>query len=116
MGKWIVSLGGLVVALTACLTFWSTYGWITRMAYAQDHEGAPSAQQMANIESLLISIKKDQELNQAQWECDEADEELPELELAKLNAETNRKRIEIQRDIDKTEERWDDLNCSQFTE
>jgi len=114
--KWIISAGGLLVALTTVLTFWSTYGWITRTVYADDHKGVVSSAQIANIENLLLEIKHDQDLNRDQWECDEMDEEIPELKKELAEAVSVSEQIDIERDIEKQQERWVKLDCSQFTE
>ena len=105
-----------MVALTTILTFWGTYGWITRTVYASDHLGVATSTQIANIEKLLVEIKKDQDLNRDQWECDEMDEEIPELQKERAEAITVGEQIDIDRDIEKQQERWSKLNCSQFTE
>ena len=104
------------MALTTILTFWGTYGWITRTVYAQDHKGVATSTQIANIEQLLVEIKHDQDLNRDQWECDEMDEEIPELQKELAEAESVSEQIDIDRDIEKQQERWGKLNCSQFTE
>ena len=36
--KWIITAGSVLVGVTAILTFWGTYGWITRAAYAIDEQ------------------------------------------------------------------------------
>ena len=116
MIKLVGTISGTLIGLAAIFTFWSDYGWVTRDAYAQDNEGRPTQAQMANIEQLLVEIKDEQVKNQTQWECDETDEEIPELEEDILGAENAREKIELTRDLDKLKEKWTNLNCAQFTD
>jgi hypothetical protein len=113
--KWIVAAGSVLGAVGVTFSFFDTYGWITRSVYVQDHENA-SHEHIASIEKLVKDIKLSQEQNQSQWECDEVDEEIPELELQLSETENNRERIKINREIEKRKERWEDLKCKQFTE
>ena len=71
---------------TSCLVFWGTYGWVTKDVYAQDHENAPTPAQMATIQKSLDTIITAQKMNQDQWECDEMDEEIPELRKDRAEA------------------------------
>ena len=116
MYKWIAGGGTLLVGITAILTFWSTYGWITRTAYATDHTNIPTTTELIEIKKLLVIISDKQDINQDQWECDEMDEEIPELQKELAEAETVSEQIDIKRDIAKQDERWIKLDCAQFTE
>ena len=80
MIKWVISLGSVLAAVATVFTFFGTYGWVTRAAYAQDQKNIPSQTQMDSIEALLTDIHETQQENQARWECDEIDEELPEVQ------------------------------------
>jgi hypothetical protein len=64
----------------------------------------------------LGELKEGQDRNQRQWECDELDEEIPELELQLLDAQTNAEKVALQHKLDKKRERWDKLKCSEFTD
>jgi len=116
----IISTGALIGALVAALAAWETYGWITRTAYAQDHEGASvEVQQTAILEllktqgKLLTALQDGQDKNQDQWECDETDEELEEL----LDKEDGVGLTSSEkRDKTKLEEVWKNKRCTRFTD
>jgi hypothetical protein len=116
MIKIISSITIVVAMLTALIVFWGSYGWITQDAYAADHESVPTQQTMAAIATSLKNIEEAQVENQDQWECDEMDEEIPELQSRLLEAETSQEQIRLQRKLTKQEERWGKLACSRFTE
>jgi hypothetical protein len=116
----IITIGALIGAMVAVLSAWGTYGWITREAYAQDHEGASvEQQQVAILKSLeaqtkaLELLQKGQDRNQDQWECDETDEELEDIlnkeERAGLSSSEKR-------DKTKLEEVWREKRCTRFTD
>ncbi len=114
--KWIISLGGTAVALTAIMVFWSTYGWVTKTAYAADLAHMPTKIQMANITDSLDIIIESQQRNQDQWECNGMDQKIPELREELAEADTLSEQIGLDRDIAKQEEKWKNLACSRFTE
>ena len=110
----------VVGAIVAMLVAWETYGWITRQAYAQDHEGASVETQQKAILELLQSqkialdlLQKGQDKNQDQWECDETDEELEDL-IEKES--TNGLSTKEKRDKIKAEEVWVAKRCTRFTD
>jgi len=116
----IITGGSIVAAAVIMLTAWGTYGWITRTAYAQDHEGASvEVQQTAILEllknqgTMLTALQAGQDKNQDQWECDETDEELKEL-LEKEDG-TGLTSSE-KRDKTKLEEVWKAKRCTRFTD
>jgi hypothetical protein len=120
---WFLAGAALVGALTTYLVFWDKYGWVTQAAYAQDeaaeeaiHSTLPTKTQITNLELLMIDLKAGQDRGWDRWECDEIDEAVPELQEALRQAETDAEEIRIQRKIKKQDERWVDLDCSQFTE
>ena len=116
----IITGGSVVIAVVAILSAWGTYGWITRAAYAQDHEGASVEVQQTAILKLLESqkialdlLQKGQDRNQDQWECDETDEELEELiEKESINGLSTKEK----RDKVKAEEVWVAKDCTRFTD
>ena len=113
-------------AITASLVFFDTYGWITRSAYAKDHEISiedqlsQQTQILQSLSNTLVIIKNDQEIikaeqanNQDQWECDETDEELEEF---LMKAEIEPLTAKELREQEKAEELWTALDCSRFTD
>jgi hypothetical protein len=116
MIKIVSSVTVVIAMLTALIVFWGNYGWITQDAYAADHESVPTQQTMAGILTSLKNIEEAQVENQDQWECDEMDEEIPELQGRLGEAETSQEKIRLQRKLTKQNERWGKLDCSRFTE
>ncbi len=116
MLKWIITSGSVVAVVAASFTFFGTYGWITRMAYAADHGDQPIAVQMVQIQKSLETIITSQQLIRSEWRCSEISGELPELELQKIAAMGDWERIKIEQRIENLKELWDDLGCSRFTE
>jgi len=116
----IISGSSIVAAIVIVLSAWGTYGWITRAAYARDHEGASVEVQQTAILKLLESqkialdlLQKGQDRNQDQWECDETDEELEELiEKESINGLSTKEK----RDKVKAEEVWVAKDCTRFTD
>lgn len=112
----LISLGAVAAAGTATSTFWGDYGWVTQETYRSDHANTASAEQLEDITDLLEGLKRDQDSNHAQWECDELDEEIPDLELLLLEAQTNSEKVALKRTLEKKREQWKKLDCSQFTD
>jgi hypothetical protein len=112
----LLSLGALAGAATATKTFWDDYGWIIAEQYREDHMNAVSAQQIEDVVDLLGDLKESQDRNHEHWECDELDEEIPELELRLLEAGTNAEKVAIGRALEKKRELWDELDCKRFTD
>lgn len=112
----LITIGAVAGAATATTKFWSDYGWITQSDYREDHLVVASAEQLEDIGDLLRGLKIDQDRNHTQWECDELDEEIPELELLLLEAQTNAEKVALNRTLEKKREQWDKLDCSQFTD
>ena len=118
--KTLITVLTVLGLLGGALTAWGTYGWITRTAYAQDHEGASvKTQQQAIITSLdvlnkaLVVLQEGQDRNQDQWECDETDEELEDL--AEEEDERGLSPTD-KRQKTKLEEVWATKNCTRFTD
>jgi peptidoglycan hydrolase CwlO-like protein len=118
--KNVMLLGAILTVVVGTLSAWGTYGWVTRTAYAQDHEGASvKTQQQAILKSLdaltlaVGVVREEQDKNQDQWECDETDEELKEY----LNkADTTGLTSSEKREQTKLEEVWIDKRCTRFTD
>jgi hypothetical protein len=128
-----ISVGGIITAgvllgtLVAVLNAWDVYGWVTRTAYAQDHEGASMEEQQKLIIKLLETSAREAEIqskaldmlqagqdkNQDQWECDETDEELQDLMDKEDGIGLSSKE---KRDKKKLDEVWINLNCARFTD
>jgi hypothetical protein len=121
IGK-IGAVGAILATITACLVFFDTYGWVTRVAYAAEHEISVQTQQKTIITSLealtatLVIIKEEQSKNQDQWECDETDEELTDLGIELLEAETAMEEAPLLRQKAKLDEVWISKKCSRFTD
>ena len=116
MTKWIISIGSVLAAIATALTFFGSYGWVTRTAYAQDHGDQPITVQMQQIQQSLDTILTAQTSLRSEWKCTEIANELPELELEKLTPDNDMDRIRMQQRIDNLKELWRDLECSRFTE
>jgi len=121
--KWLVSVGGIAIAMSAILVFWSSYGWITIPVYALDkkvniaaHKNQITQQSITDLTKIMETIAENQTINRDEWMCDELDEEIPELQKDYAAAVTKNDQIDIQRIIDKKEEVWGKLDCSKFTE
>jgi hypothetical protein len=112
----LLGVGAIAGAATATKTFWDDYGWIIAEQYREDHLNTASTQQVQDIVDLLGDLKEDQDRNHEHWECDELDEEIPELELLLLEAQTNADRVRISRTLEKKRELWDKIDCSRFTD
>jgi hypothetical protein len=112
----LITIGAVAGAATATTKFWGDYGWITQSDYREDHLVVASAEQIQDIADLLGDLKEDQDTNHRQWECDELDEEIPELELLLLEAQTNAEKVALNRTLEKKREQWDKLDCSEFTD
>ncbi len=112
----VILLGSLAGATTGVVTFWGDYGWVPQDQYRKDHMGVMSEEDAEDIKELLGQLAKKVDENHTHWECDELDEEIPELELKLLEAEDNREKVQIQRELTKKQELWDELQCSKFTD
>jgi hypothetical protein len=112
----LLTVGALAGAATATKAFWNDYGWIIQEQYREDHLQVASSEEIEDIGDLLRDLKIDQDRNHTQWECDELDEEIPELELRLLEAVTNAEKVDIKRTLEKKREQWKKLDCSQFTD
>jgi hypothetical protein len=119
----ILAGGALLGVVTAALTAWGTYGWVTKEAYAAEHEGASiKVQQAAILESLealtatLVIIKEEQSKNQDQWECDETDEELKDIGISLAGELSTIERVEFSREKDKLDDVWEAKRCTRFTD
>jgi len=121
---WVIfftGAGSVVTSIVAVIFFWETYGWVTRSAYADDqeinsalHQGMPTEHTMQGIQKSLEDIIRVQKRNRDEWVCDETDEELLEQHKDLAAAITVDLRIDIQRDIQKNDFRWENLNCTRF--
>ena len=121
--KWIITAGSVLAVITACLTFWGTYGWITRSAYAIDEQKEHAIHQdqasKSDISALITEIRtarQEQKLYHDEWKCDEADESVIDLRMAMAEESNQRRMIVLTDDLKKIEEVRVDLNCSQFTD
>ena len=119
----IITGGAILGVVVAALGAWGTYGWITKQAYASDHEGATiEEQQIAILKSLennakaLTLIQADIVKNQDQWECDETDEELEDIEFHLLEEATTAEKVQLRRAKVKLEEVWEAKKCTRFTD
>ena len=119
--KTIISIGAVAGAILTIVAFWAQLGWILKPAYAQDHEGINDHDTLIEIQKLLgaiqaenIAIRREQTTYNNQWECDELDEEIPELNTIKKEAKTNEELSEAEHDVDKANDRWNALKCSEF--
>jgi len=118
----IITTGTVIGAIVAGLSAWGTYGWVTRDAYAKDHEGASvETQQIAILKALDViqagqkELRAAQDRNQDQWECDETDEELKELLDKKDKANGYLSPTDLRQES-KLEEVWLDKRCKRFTD
>ena len=103
---------GIIVSIGGVLAVWDRLGWVTIPAYAEEHKNA--SQQ--DILKILKEVQAAQAKNQDQWECDETDEELEDIEYH-LAEELNPLEIaRIARDKKKLEEVWTEKKCSRFTD
>jgi hypothetical protein len=110
----IIVVGSVLAAITQGSAFWHDYGWITQKDYREHHAGVVSTQQVGEIYDLLEGIKKGQEDNRDEWECDELDEEILTVELQLAEATTNTEKVTLRRQLEKMRERWDKIDCSRF--
>jgi len=119
----IIGGGAILGVVTAALTAWGTYGWVTKDVYAQDHAQGTIEEELHRQEednekqlALLNKILTAQAVNRDQWECDETDEELEEVEIELLNELSPVELVPLVRQKAKLTEVWDKLNCSRFTD
>jgi len=119
----VIGAGAILGVITAALTAWGTYGWVTRQAYAKDHEEGTVKEQQAIIIKALEQNAKALEViqveivkNQDQWECDETDEELKEIGIQLAGDLSVIDRVEITRERDKLNDVWKDKRCTRFTD
>ena len=109
-----IAVGALAGASTASINFWDDYGWIPRAEYRLQHLNVLTTQQTSEIYDLLKILKEGQDNNQAEWKCDELDEEIVDIELKLLDAETNAEKVQLRRNLEKAKERWTKIKCSRF--
>ena len=110
----LLTIGAAAGATTATVAFWHDYGWVFQKEYRLQHLNILTTQQTSDIYDLLQDLKIGQDDNQDEWKCDELDEEIVEIELAKLSAETNAEKVKLSRNLEKAKERWDKLDCQRF--
>lgn len=110
----LLTIGGLAGATTATVAFWNDYGWVFQKEYRAQHLGVMSTQQTSEIYDLLKQLKEGQDENQDEWKCDELDEEILEIELDLITAETDAEKVKLKRDLEKAKERWETLDCQKF--
>lgn len=109
-----IAVGALAGASTASINFWDDYGWIPRAEYRLQHLNILTTAQTSDIYDLLKALKTGQDNNQDEWKCDELDEAIVDIELARLSAETNAEKVKLNRNLEKAKERWEKLDCSRF--
>ena len=117
----IAGIGTVLGTITAVIVFWETYGWITRSAYAADQKShtvlikaMPSQQTMNDILNKLKTINDSIKLNRDEWVCDKLGKETPELKKELAIAQTISDEIDLQTEIDRNDEVWIKLKCSNF--
>lgn len=110
----LLTIGAAAGATTATVAFWNDYGWVFKNEYRLHHLNVLTTQQTSEIYGLLQDLKKGQDTNQDEWKCDELDEEIIDIELAKLTAETDAEKVKLTRNLKKAEERWEKLDCQRF--
>lgn len=110
----LLTIGAAAGATTATVAFWNDYGWVFKNEYRLHHLNVLTTAQTSEIYDLLKVLKTGQDNNQDEWKCDELDEEIVDIELAKLTAETNAEKVKFSRNLEKAKERWDKLDCSRF--
>jgi hypothetical protein len=114
--KIAAGIATVLTAATIAVTSWDQFGWVTRQAYAEEHKDKPTQSQMQDIQTLLVEIKQTQDRNQTQWVCAKLDEEIPDIQYRITKTTDEERAIKLQRELNKKEERWIVLNCSQFTD
>ena len=114
---------GIVIAVGGALAVWDRLGWVTIPAYASDHTGASVEEQQKAILELLKAqstsmkmLQDGQDRNQDQWECDETDEELGELELSLTKVSSPQEKAGLNRQKTKLTGVWNKLDCDRFTD
>ena len=110
----LLGIGAAAGATTATVAFWNDYGWVFQKEYRLQHLGVLTTAQTSEIYDLLQDLKIGQDANQDEWKCDELDEEIIDIELAKLTAETDAEKVKLTRNLKKAEERWEKLDCQRF--
>jgi hypothetical protein len=110
----LLTIGGIAGAATATVAFWNDYGWVFQKEYRLQHLGVLTTQQTSEIYDLLKDLKSGQDDNQDEWKCDELDEEIIDIQLSLLDAQTNAEKVKLNRDLEKAKERWIKLKCSRF--
>jgi len=123
MNKWLITAGGVMAVAVPVLTFFGTYGWITRQAYAIDEQREVEIHEnhadQNSIDELILEVKKarqEQKIYHDEWKCDEADESVIEIRVSMAEETDQRTKIILADNLKKTEEVRADLNCSQFTD
>ncbi len=110
----LLTVGAAAGATTATMAFWNDYGWVFQKEYRLQHLSVLTTQQTSDIYDLLKALQTGQDDNQDEWKCDELDEEIIDIELAKLTAETDAEKVKLTRNLKKAEERWEKLDCQRF--
>ena len=110
----LLTIGAAAGATTATVAFWNDYGWVFKNEYRLHHLNVLTTQQTSEIYDLLKVLKTGQDNNQDEWKCDELDEEIVDIELARLSAETNAEKVKLNRNLEKAKERWIKLDCQRF--
>ncbi len=110
----LLMVGAAAGATTATVAFWNDYGWVFKNEYRLHHLNVLTTAQTSEIYDLLTVLKKGQDNNQDEWKCDELDEEIVDIELSKLKAETDEEKVKLSRNLKKAEERWEKLDCQRF--
>lgn len=117
----IIALAGLLTAVVTVITFWDTYGWVTRAAYAKDEAQEPTSKQMSSIQMSLDSINSKLDRNRDEWKCDEWEEELIVKRAQRRQAETDPNATDVDKirldvEVEDLEEHRKERDCSRFTQ
>lgn len=117
----LAGFAALAGAATTVIAFgdtaWNRWGWITVQTYRAEHADVITAGQTQQIFDLLEDLKEGQDANRDQWECDELDEDIPDLQLKLLDESlADRERVKIHRELQKKQDRWDKLDCTRFVD
>jgi len=118
----VASATGVILgAIIAVVTFWGTYGWITRSAYAVDeqaektiHEGQATQASIDALTTMIGTVIENQQKNQDEWKCDEADEAVIDLQEEIEDTTSRRKILILEDDLKTINKIRDDLDCIRF--
>ncbi len=109
-----------VVAIVAYIapwpTIWGVAGWQTPNQHSVDIEAIKVDHELVNQEILdaLKNLGEKQDANFDAWKCDEWDEELAELRVSLLHAETAEERARIEHEIEKLKLAMESRRCARF--